>query len=128
MGYGEVVGNASVHWTIVHEDEAGEPVELSPKRGHGGHHPKTGNDVHVEKDCRGCDPLSLDRVGTRKGHTGHYRVTLRYERMQDAQAAAARVQKVSEREDGMYELVIDVPVIHRVEPDDLPAPEIRIDW
>ena len=127
MGYGEVVGNASVHWTIVHEDDAGRPVALSPKPGHG-RHPKAGHDVHVEKNCRGCDPLALDLVGTRKGHTGHYRVTLRYERQKDAQAAAVRVQEVAARDDGMFELVIDVPVIHRAEPDDAPAPEIRIDW
>ena len=55
-------------------------------------------------------------------------MTLRYQRKQDAQAAAARVQEVASREDGMYELVIDVPVIYRAEPDDAPAPEIRIDW
>jgi hypothetical protein len=41
MGYGEWVGNQSVHWTIVHEDETGTPVRLSPKDGRG-HHPKTG--------------------------------------------------------------------------------------
>ena len=126
MGYGEVIGNASVHWTIVHEDDAGVPVALSSKRGHG-RHPKTGHDVHVEHDCRGCDPLALERVGERKGHRGRYRVTLRYERMEDAQAAAAKVQQVVAR-DGMYELVLDVPAVKRAEPDDLPPPEIRIDW
>jgi hypothetical protein len=126
MGYGEVIGNASVHWTIVHEDDAGAPVALASKRGHG-RHPKTGHDVHVNTDCRGCDPLSLDRVGERKGHVGHYRVTLRFERMQDAQAAAAQVQKVASK-DGMYELVLDVPVVKRKEPDDPPPAEIRIDW
>jgi hypothetical protein len=125
MGYGEIVGNASVHWTIVHEDDAGAPVALASKRGHG-RHPKIGHDVHVEKDCRGCDPLSLDRVGARKGHGGHYQVTLRYERMQDAQAAAAQV-RVAEK-NGMYELVLQVPVVRRADPDDAPPPEIRIDW
>jgi hypothetical protein len=126
MGYGEVIGNASVHWTIVHEDDAGAPVALSSKRGHGHRHPKVGHDVHVENDCRGCDPLSLDHVGERKGHGGSYRVTLRYVRKDDARAAAKKV-KVVER-NGMYELVLDVPVVRRAEPDDPPPPEIRIDW
>jgi hypothetical protein len=54
-------------------------------------------------------------------------VTLRFERMADAQAAAARVQPVQAR-NGMYELVLDVPVVHRNDPDDAPAPEVRIDW
>ena len=125
MGYGEIVGNASVHWTIVHEDDRGTPVALTSKPGHG-RHPKTGNDVHVHNDCRGCDPLSLDRVGERKGHPGHYQVTVRYEREQDAQAAAAQVQVVEKN--GMYELVLPVPVIRRAEPDDAPPAEIRIDW
>jgi hypothetical protein len=65
-------------------------------------------------------------VGERKGHGGRYRVTLRYERIEDARAAAAQLQAVSRN--GMYELVLDVPVVRRAEPDDLPAPEIRIDW
>ena len=60
----------SVHWTIVHEDDAGAPVALSSKRGHG-RHPKVGHDVHVENDCRGCDPMSLDRRrGSARGTTG----------------------------------------------------------
>ena len=126
MGYGEWVGNQSVHWTIVHEDESGAPVSLSSKQGHR-HHPKAGHDVHVERTCRGCDPLSLAKVGERKGHTGSYRITLRYERLSDAQAAAAKIQQVASR-NGMYELVLDVPVIHRNDPDDAPAPEVRIDW
>ena len=125
MGYGEIVGNASVHWTIVHEDDRGTPVALTSKRGQG-RHPKTGHDVHIHNDCRGCDPLSLDRVGQRKGHPGHYQVTARYERMQDAQAAAAQVQVVERN--GMYELVLQVPVIRRADPDDAPPAEIRIDW
>ena len=126
MGYGEWVGNQSVHWTIVHEDDNGTPVKLSPKDGRS-HHPKTGHDVHIEQTCRGCDPVSLDKVGQRKGHAGRYRVTLRFERQADAQAAAARAQRVENR-NGMYELVLDVPVIHRDDPDDAPAPEVRIDW
>lgn len=126
MGYGEWVGNQSVHWTIVHEDDAGTPVKLSPKDGRG-HHPKTGHDVHVEHTCRGCDPVAFEKVGRRKGHGGRYRVTLRYEKLADAQAAAARVQRVENR-NGMYEIVLDVPVIHRNDPDDAPAPEVRIDW
>ena len=126
MGYGEWVGNQSVHWTIVHEDETGAPVALSSKQGHR-HHPKAGHDVNVEETCRGCDPMSLDTVGQRKGHVGHYRVTLRYERMAEAQAAAASVQRIEAR-NGMYELVLDVPVIHRRDPDDPPPAEVRIDW
>jgi len=126
MGYGEVIGNASVHWTIAHEDDNGTTIQLSPKQGRG-RHPKTGHDVHIERTAKGCDPVELGDVGRRKGHGGEYRVRLRFERMEDAVAAAARVQQVVS-EGGMYVLVIDVPAIRREEPEDQPAAEIRIDW
>ena len=125
MGYGEVVGNESVHWVVAHEDERGEMVELSSRQGRGAH-PKVGHDVHVEKSARGCDPIALASVGKRKGHPGSYRVRLRFERQADADAAAASVRVRSEN--GMYVLVVDVPVIHRADPDDAPPAEIRIDW
>jgi len=126
MGYGEVVGNASVHWTVAHEDDSGTTIALSPKHGRG-EHPKAGHDVHIERTCRGCDPVGLDDVGRRKGHAGKYRVRLRFEKMQDAQDAAARVQQIVS-EGGMHVLVIDVPTIHRNDPEDGPAAEIRVDW
>jgi hypothetical protein len=125
MGYGEVVGNESVHWEVAHEDDRGTTVGLSSKQGRGVH-PKVGHDVHVEKSARGCDPIALADVGRRKGHTGHYRVRLRFERQAEAQAAAAAVQV--RQEDGLFVVVLDVPVIHRREPDDAPPAEIRIDW
>ena len=127
MGYGEVVGNESVHWTVVHEDTQGAPVAMAMKRGVAGAHPKKGNHVHVDTMCKGCDPQVLAEVGKRKGHLGRYRVRLRFERMQDAKEAAASVQPVM-LEDGMYVLVLDVPVIHRKDPSDPPPAEIRIDW
>jgi hypothetical protein len=126
MGYGEVIGNASVHWTIAHEDDSGTTIALSPKQGRG-HHPKNGHDVHVDQTAKGCDPIEVTEVGRRKGHAGKYRVRLRFERMQDAREAAAHVQQVV-NEDGMYVLVIDVPAIRRGDPDDKPSAEIRIDW
>jgi hypothetical protein len=125
MGYGEVVGNESIHWIVGHEDEKGAPVALSSKPGRG-RHPKTGHDVHVDETARGCDPMPLNTVGHRKGHPGRYRVKLRFQREQDAKAAVAAMQQTVES--GMHVLVLDVPVVHRREPDDAPPPEIRIDW
>jgi hypothetical protein len=128
MGYGEVVGNESVHWTVVHEDEQGAPVSMARKQGAAASaHPKKAHHVHVDKGCKGCDPQALAEVGKRKGHTGRYRVRLRFERMTDAKEAAASLQHVM-FEDGMYVLVLDVPVIHRHDPSDPPPAEIRIDW
>jgi hypothetical protein len=126
MGYGEFVGNESVHWTLAHEDDQGTTMALTSKQGHGTH-PKKGHDVHVERTCRGCDPLPLDNVGRRKGHVGHYRVRLRFQRQEDATAALAAAQRVV-AEDGMYVVVLDVPVVRRAHADDPPPPEVRVDW
>ena len=126
MGYGEFVGNGSVHWTLAHEDETGTTIQLSPKHGRGSH-PKTAHDLHIDRACKGCDPIGLKDVGRRKGHAGKYRVRLRFERMEDAKEAAARVQQIV-NEDGMYVLVIDVPTVPREDPDEGPAAEIRVDW
>jgi hypothetical protein len=126
MGLSEYAGNMSVHWRVVHEDDKGQPVKLSAKAGQQTT-PKKGHDVHVEKGARGRDPVVVADVGRRKGHSGHFRVRLRFERMQDARQAAAAVQSVM-FEDGMYVLVLDVPLIQRADADDPPPAEVRIDW
>jgi hypothetical protein len=126
MGYGEFVGNESVHWTMTHEDEEGTPVAMSSRQGHD-FHPNTGHDVHVEKMARGCDPCRLDDVGRRKGHKGRYRVRLRFKRLEDAKAALAAARDVMS-EDGVYVIVLDVPVIRRKHADDPPPAEVRVDW
>jgi hypothetical protein len=125
MGYGQWVGNESVHWEIAHEDAAGAPVALASKA-HGSH-PKIGHDVHIERCARGCDPISLTDVGRRKGHAGRFRVTLRFTRREDAQEALQALNQVSEQ-DGMYVVAVEVPVISRKHADDAPPAEVRIDW
>jgi hypothetical protein len=124
MGYGEVVGNESVHWVVAHEDETGAEVGLSSKPEKG--HARVGHDVHVDNSACGCDPIHLGDVGRRKGHKGRYRVRLRFARREDAEAVAEKVKVRAE--DGLYVLVLDVPVIHRADPNDGPPAEIRIDW
>jgi len=126
MGYGQWVGNESVHWEVAHEDDAGTPVALAAKPGHA-NHPKHGHDVHIERCCLGCDPIALDDVGRRKGHTGRFRVTMRFKRREDAQEALEALRQVSEQ-DGMYVVAVDVPVIKRKHANDAPPAEVRIDW
>jgi hypothetical protein len=126
MGHGEYVGNMSVHWNIVHEDEKGEAVKLSARAGERTS-PQKGHDVHVENGVRGKDPVAVADVGRRKGHSGHFRVRLRFERMPDARQVAAAAQNVM-FEDGMYVVVLDVPVIQRADADDPPPAEVRVDW
>lgn len=126
MGYGQYTGNMSVHWSVTHEDDRGQGVKLAARQGKASH-PTKAHDVHVDNCVRGRDPVDPQEVGRRKGHTGRFRVRLRFERMQDAREAAAAAQTVM-FEDGMFVLVLDVPVIKRGSADDPPPSEVRVDW
>ena len=126
MGYGEYSGNQSVHWSVAHEDEKGQAVKLAARTGKSAH-PTKGHDVNVDAGARGRDPVSPTDVGRRKGHSGNFRIRLRFERMKDAREAAAAAQNVM-FEDGMYVLVLDVPMIQRAAADDPPPSEVRVDW
>ena len=126
MGYGEYTGNQSVHWAVMHEDDNGQAVTLAARTGRSAH-PTEAHDVNVENGVRGRDPVSPVDVGRRKGHSGNFRVRLRFERMKDARDAAAAAQSVM-FENGMYVLVLDVPVIQRASADDPPPSEVRVDW
>ena len=126
MGFGQFTGNQSVHWSVSHEDDKGTTVGLTAKARTAGH-PTAGHEVNVDKAASGRDPVSPAEVGRRKGHRGRYRVRLRFEKAQDAREAAAAAQQVL-FEDGMYVLVVDVPIIERADPDDPPPSEVRVDW
>jgi len=122
MGYGEVVGNASVHWTVVHEDELGR---------------ETGT-VH------GRDPIKFENIGSKTGKKRgaakaapakslfskpSFRVRLRYPARDQAQRAKETAEIVEQ--DGSFFLVLSVPAVNRkrdkVEPPQPPA-EVRVDW
>lgn len=126
MGNGQVGGNGSVHWEVVHEDGTGNPKNLTAKQGQGGH-PGTADDVNVKDRARGRDGIAVSDVGKRKGHRGKFRVRLRFESITDAQSAAAGAQNVM-LEDGMFVLVLDVPVIERANANEPPPYEVKIDW
>src|SRR5688500_9103114 len=124
MGYGEVVGNESVHWTVVHEDEIGR---------------ETGS-------VRGRDPIRFDAIGARTGKKRaaakaksapakslfskpSFRVRLMYGSKDEAQRAKVSAEIVER--DGAVFLVLSVPAVRRkkakVEPPQPPA-EVRVDW
>lgn len=126
MGYGEMEGNGSVHWQVVHEDNSGNPKNLTGRQGQAGR-PTTADDVNLTSQANGRDGVAVADVGRRKGHRGRFRVRLRFENMADARNAAAGAQNVM-FEDGMYVLVLDVPVIERASPSDPPPAEVRVDW
>ncbi len=85
MGDGEFSGNGSVYWSIDHEDGA----DLKVKTNDSNRPPKNGTtNVHVKTKANGRDPIPVADVGKKKGHTGKFRVTLRFESKTAAQDAA----------------------------------------
>lgn len=126
MGDGEFSGNGSVHWQITHDDDGGNARPLTARQGQS-NHPTTADDINVASRARGRDAVTLANVGRRKGHRGKFRVRLRFENIQDAKNAAAAAQSVM-FENGMYVLVLDVPVIERATADDPPPAEVKVDW
>lgn len=126
MGDGEFSGNGSVHWQITHDDDMGNPRALTAKQGQTPH-PTVDDDINVSERARGKDGVSLANVGKRKGHRGKFRVRLRFERIEDAKNAAAGAQTIM-LENGMFVLVLDVPVIDRSTAGDPPPSEVKVDW
>jgi hypothetical protein len=122
MGYGEWVGNESVHWTVVYEADGRE----------------TGS-------VRGRDPISFSEIGAKGGKRGmlakksapvktlvskpNFRVQLRFATQEEAERArqSSEIVKV----DGVWALQVAVPAVRRkkaqVDPPRPPA-EVRIDW
>lgn len=93
MGGGEFGGNGSVYWRV--ETPAAVP---------------------------GVDPIPFTQIGAQKGHTGLFRIRLRYSTPADAAAGKAGATL-----NGPF-LILDVPAINRPNPNVNPPWEIRIDW
>lgn len=125
MGSGEVSGNGSVYWTIDHE----ESVDLRVSDNNSSRPPKTGEtNVHTKRKAQGRDAIQVGDVGRKKGHTGKFRVKLRFESNAAAQDAVRGASPFFDSAAGMWTIVVDVPVVPRQDPDDGPPSEVRIDW
>jgi hypothetical protein len=124
MGYGEFVGNESVHFGVTFEDETGR---------------ETGS-------VRGRDPIKFGDIGTkpRKGRPAaaaksapaktllpkpSFRVRLMYPTKELAQRAKDSAEIVEIQ--GSYFLLLNAPAVRRksdrVDPPQPPA-EVRVDW
>ena len=134
MGFGEVIGNQSVHWTIVHE-EHGSPN--APRTRLKGTAPAQGieNLILGDFDAKGSDKVPFDLIGHGRGnkqHPGKFRVELRFASQAAANAALGEAVKVgATQRGGAWVLELDVPAVNRqaaqVDPANPPA-EVRIDW
>ena len=119
MGSGEVGGNGSVKWTMVHHKEDGTVKPLHHKNGNVD---PDDNGVTAHSKAEGKDDIPFDQIGKRPGAPGQFKVTLRYANTADAAAAKAAAQVVGNL------LVLYVQAIDR--PGGLinEPKEIRLDW
>ena len=130
MGIGEVGGNGSVVWRTVHEDDQGNPKNLTHAPGGGqpdddqvkvgppgaGQSPRAG----------GKDSISVADIGRRKGHLGRFRVKLRYE--DQAKATDAKNTARITTDGKVWFVEIDVVALYRPNINVNEPLEVRVDW
>ena len=132
MGLGEFGGNGSVVWNVVHEDDAGNPKSLTPVPS-----PADPGDDQVAvvppatpggppRDARGKDPRAVAKIGELKGHTGKFRVKLRFSSKADLDSAVTPLRVTNVGPDWFLE--IDVPALNRPNRHASPPLEVRVDW
>jgi len=130
MGSGEVGGNGSVLWKIVHHDpdgkrkdivHAGAPVVGDPGPDRVVTGPAAAGQPHR---VAGNDSIAFSEIGVRHGVPGHFRVALQYPTPEAAAAAKAAATVLGNS------LVLFVNAIDRLAvPANANVPkEIRIDW
>ena len=122
MGYGEVICNASVHWAVVYEDNAG--IETGSARGRD---PKKFGDIGSRPPKRRLASKSAPaRIFLPKPN---FRVRLMYATRAEAQRAKETAEIVEV--DGKFFLLLNVAAVRRkdeqVDPPNPPA-EVRVDW
>ena len=121
MGYGEIIGNGSVHWAVVYEDEVGK---------------ETGS-------VAGRDPIRFANVGSKPPRRAaaknapakfflskpNFKVRMMFPSREAAQRAKESAEVVEI--DGSVFLLLSVPAVRRkaaqVDPPTPPA-EVRVDW
>lgn len=124
MGYGEVSGNQSVHWKMVHENPVirkAAPRAKARRR-------SSDDQGAIDDIIRGRDPIRFEDIGVKGGHKGKFRVTLRFDTKAQAIAAALRLAPTIKKVNEKYLLVIDVPAINRPSPDVDPPAEVQVEW
>ena len=145
MGFGEVIGNRSVHWRVVHEEHGTPgPPERTPLKGTPAVQGAQNLTV-LDFEAQGTDGVPFERIGrgwtgNPKGHGGSFRVELRFASKADADAALAAAKVIppvpaapgSGQPATAWVIVLDVPATNRtaanVGPPANPPAEVRIDW
>jgi hypothetical protein len=121
MGGGEYVGNASVHWSVDHEDGQKFRVKQDEPR-----RPRNGDQHNVSTDGKvfGRDAKSIQ----------NFDVTLRFESKADAraqlQAALAAVDAAANGTSFFLSFKVPATVngMQRTDPDMGPRPDVGVHW
>ena len=114
MGFGEVIGNQSVHWRVAHEDH-GKPG-AGRTRLKQANAPVQGveNLTVLDFEAKGADRVPFNNIGQgggNKQHLGKFRVELRFTSSEDANAA---LRAAAVRQQGQaWVITLDVPAINR---------------
>jgi hypothetical protein len=121
-----VGGNGSVYWRSRHYGSNQTKRKLKPKPAG----PHNNDEIDLDSDeALGKDAATdVKDVGDRFGHKGFFLVTLRYETLQDAQAAGAWVAQNVQPGPGGYYLRVRVKAIDRSNPEAKPPLEIMVEW
>jgi hypothetical protein len=130
VGLGEFGGNGSVVWRAVHEDDQGNPKNLTHVPGGG----EPGNDqVRVGSPgtgqpprAGGKDAIPVADIGRRKGHTGKFRVKLRY--LDQAAATDAKNTARITTDGNVWFVEIDVEALNRPNINANQPLEVKVDW
>lgn len=114
MGYGQFVGNGSVHWRVDHE--AGRDMDMDASDDA----PTQYHRVHVKRRIQGSDPTRGDA----------FSVTLRFDsREQAEQAFKDALAGLNGAKDpkNVY-VTVQVPALRRPNATAAPDPEVRVRW
>lgn len=131
MGSGEIVGNQSVYWRMVHEDPKGNKRAMSgstPHAAKGGKPTPVPDTVLISDEAFGHDGIAFGEIGTKHGKTGSFKLTVRFP---DNAIATAELAKALQSIGNGNEATVYVPAINRPAGNANPAippAEIQIDW
>jgi|1185.fasta_scaffold597352_1 hypothetical protein len=104
MGSGDIGSNGSVHWKVTYDDNA------------------------ISADHMDYDEMDHKTIGLDKGHPGKFRLTARFQSIEDAEQALGDIAKRFKNTPSK-EIYLDVNVRpERPKPGPSHEWEIRIDW
>jgi len=119
-------GNGSVYWKATHYGPKQQKRRINVKSG------QDHNDDEVDlaqNDALGRDKSTdVKDVGARFNQSGFFRVTLRYQTMDEARQAGDWVAANVKADTGGFYLTVKVPVIDRGAPRDNPPFEVMVEW